>query len=110
MLETILCECGEVVDKPRYRFRDYIKTSKNPSTPTIGCKKCGIIFNFIDDKISKKYSSRKELKILAMRFAEKNDLDREEVQKFLLEVNRLKSSPNLSDWNILVGAFQKVKK
>lgn len=104
----IICECGEIIDDSR--FRDYIKTSKNPSTPTIGHKKCGLIFNFIDDKVSKKYSSRKEIKILAMKFAEKNHLDSEGTEKFLVEVQRLKSIPNLSDWEILTGAYQKVKK
>ena len=107
-MKTIICECGEVIDS--CIFRDYIKTSKNPSTSTIGHEKCGLIFNFIDDKMPKKYSSRKELKFLAMKFAEKNKLDGEVAQKFLLEVDRLKSSPNLTDRDILAGAFQNVKK
>ncbi len=103
----ILCECGEVI--VGCKFRDYIKTSANPSTPTIGHKKCGLVFNFIDDKIHKKYSSRKELKILARRFAEKNHMEGGAVEKFLLEVDRLKSGQHLSDCDILVAAFQKLK-
>ena len=91
-------------------FRDYIRTSANPSTPTVGHKKCGHIFNFIDKTPSKKYSSRKELKSLAMRFAEKNDLNQIAIEKFLIEVDRLKSCGNLSDKDILVKAFQKVEK
>ena len=39
----IICECGEIVDDDA--FKDYIKTSANPSTSTIGHKKCGHIFN-----------------------------------------------------------------
>ena len=56
-------------------FRDYIRTSANPSTSTIGHKKCGYIFNFIDDKMPKKYSSRKELKLIAMKYAQKKRLN-----------------------------------
>ncbi len=91
-------------------FRDYIRTSANPSTPTIGHKKCGLIFNFIDEKISKKYSSRRELKSLAMKFVEKKKLDYVIIERFLLEVDRLKSYGNLTDSDILITAFQKVVK
>uniref|UniRef100_Q469W5 Uncharacterized protein n=1 Tax=Methanosarcina barkeri (strain Fusaro / DSM 804) TaxID=269797 RepID=Q469W5_METBF len=31
-----------------YTFKDYIKTSRNPSTRMIGHKNCGLIFNFVD--------------------------------------------------------------
>ncbi len=86
-----------------------MKTSKNPSTPTIGHKKCGYVFNFIDDKIHKRYSSRKELKSLAMRFAQKNNLDNGAIDRFLVKVGRLKSNGNLSDEDILVTAFQTIK-
>jgi hypothetical protein len=55
----IICECGEVIEG--CTFRDYLKTSVSPSTPTIGHKKCGHIFNFIDGNTPKKYSSRNEL-------------------------------------------------
>jgi len=68
----IICECGEIIDGET--FRDYIKTSASPSTPTIGHRKCGHIFNFIDQKMYKKYSSRTELKRFAMRFALCNNL------------------------------------
>lgn len=56
----------------------------------------------------KKYSSRIELKVLAMRFAEKNKLESGAVGKFLLEVDRLKASGNLSDYDILVKAFERL--
>ncbi len=99
----IICECGEIIENGT--FRDYIKTSAGPSTSTIGHKKCGHIFNFIDGKRPKKYSSRTELKNLAMRFAVKNSLESEAVGRFLLEVDRLKSMGSLSDSDILVKAF-----
>ncbi len=104
----IICECGEIIEGST--FKDYIKTSACPSTPTIGHKKCGHIFNFIDDKISKKYSSKKELKSFAMRFAEKNHLGCASIERFLLEVDRLKSSGNLSDRDILIAAVQTINK
>lgn len=56
----------------------------------------------------KKYSSRNELKVLAMRFAEKNKMEDRAVGKFLIEVERLKSGGYLSDYDILVKAFEKV--
>jgi len=89
-------------------FKDYTRTSINPSTKTIGHRKCGIVFNFIDGKSPKKYSSRKELKILAAKFAEKNELLMENVERFLLEVDRLKSRGQLSDVEILIGAYRKI--
>jgi hypothetical protein len=89
-------------------FKDYTKTSANPSTRTIGHRKCGIIFNFIDGKNPKKYSSRKELKILAAKFVGKNELLIENVGKFLLEVDRLKSRGRLSDAEILIAAYRKI--
>lgn len=102
----ILCECGEFIEG--HTFNDYTKSSVNPSTRTIGHKKCGLIFNFVDDKISKKYSSRKELKNLAMKFAEKNDMNQALLGRFLLEVDRLKSCGNLPDNKIIHGAYEKV--
>ncbi len=101
----LICECGEIISKDI--FRDYIKTSVNPSTSTIG-HKCGHIFNFIDVKMHKKYSSKKELKGLAMRFAEKNEFKPEIIGRFLMEVDRIKSNGTLTDSEILVKAFQKV--
>ena len=58
----------------------------------------------------KRYSSRKELKSLAMKFAEKNDLESLTLEKFLLEVDRLKSSGNYSDCDILINAYKMVVK
>ncbi len=104
----IICECGEILSK-RCTFRDYIKTSVNPSTQTIGHNKCGHIFNFVDDKTSKKHSSKKDLKRLAIRFAEKNNLNDENIERFLIEVDRLKSE-NLSDQDVLIRAFSKLSK
>lgn len=100
----MLCECGEVVGN--CKFRDYIKTSANPSSPTIGHKKCGLVFNFVDDKFQKRYSSRKELKSLAIRFAEKNNMDHKVIGRFLLEVERLKSNGVLTDNDILISALK----
>jgi hypothetical protein len=101
--QIIICECGELVG--RATFKDYIKTSANPSTKTIGHGNCGVIFNFVDEKKPKKYSSRKELKILAGKFAEKN-LPPEYAARFLLEVDRLKSRGRLQDSEILVRAYR----
>jgi hypothetical protein len=103
----IICECGEIINE-RCIFRDYIKTSVNPSMRTIGHKKCGYIFNFIDDKTPKKYSSKKDLKSLAMRFAETNNLGGGNIERFLIEVDRLKSDWNLSDRDIMNRAFHKL--
>lgn len=103
----ILCDCGEIIDGGT--FRDYIKTSSNPSTPTIGHDKCGHIFNFIDYKMNKKYSSRKELKTIAIRYAEKKNIEENYYEKYLIEVDRLKSNGNLSDCEILVKAYLKLQ-
>jgi len=99
----ILCECGEFIEGNT--FRDYIKTSANPSTPTIGHCKCGLIFDFIDDKVPKKYSSKKELKSLAIKFIDKKNLDQRVLEKFLIEVDRLKSLGKLSDYDLLMTAY-----
>ncbi len=100
----ILCECGEIIDG--CTFRDYIETSANPSTPTIGHRKCGHIFNFIDGKAPKRYSSKTELKSIAMKFAEKSNLDYDATERLLIEVDRLKSSGNLTDYDILLKAIR----
>ena len=84
----LLCECGEIIDS--CTFKDYIETSANPSTPTIGHQKCGHIFNFIDGKMPKRYSSKIELKGIATRFAEKNKMGYETIARLLMEVDRLK--------------------
>lgn len=103
----ILCECGEFTDG--CTFKDYIKTSANPSTPTIGHRNCGLVFNFIDDRLPKKYSSRIELKSIALKFAEKNKLCCQSIERFLLEVDRLKSLGNMSDMEILVKAYRNIE-
>lgn len=103
----ILCECGELIDGAI--FKDYIKTSLNPSTRTIGHRNCGLIFNFVDEKRPKRYSSRKELKIMAAKFAQKN-LPVEYTAKFLLEVEIFKSQGRLQDVEILMNAYHEVLK
>lgn len=105
--QIIICECDELIEGDT--FIDYTKTSANPSTRTIGHRRCGLIFNFIDEKIPKKYSSKKELKILAGKFAEKN-LPSEYTAHFLLEVDRLKSQGKLQDSDILIKAYREVLK
>jgi len=102
----LICECGEIIDGGT--FRDYIKTSASPSTPTIGHRKCGHIFNFIDQQMSKKYSSKIELKSIAMRFALKNNIKSDAIEKFLVQVDKLKSSGNLSDSQIIFKAFENI--
>jgi hypothetical protein len=105
-VKMLICECGEIIKGGT--FRDYIRTSAGPSTSTIGHNKCGHIFNFIDDKKPKKYSSRKELKSIAMSFCEKNNLEFRDIERFLVDVDRLKSSGNLTDGDILIKAFEKL--
>jgi hypothetical protein len=100
----ILCECGVFIEGNT--FRDYIKNSANPSTPTIGHCKCGLIFDFIDGKKQKKYSSRKELKSLAMRFAERHMLENNEIGRFLVNVDRFKSLGKFTDSEIITIAFE----
>jgi hypothetical protein len=109
---VFICECGKLVrEKLREdTFIDYIKTSRSPSTRTIGHKDCGLIFNFVDGNWPKKYSSKKELKILAATFAESNKFPSEEAARFLLEVDRLKSCGKLSDDKILLSAYQNALK
>jgi hypothetical protein len=102
----ILCECGEIVGEDT--FKDHIKTSANPSTATIGHQKCGCIFNFIDDEMPKRYSSKTELKSIAMRFAEKHKMNNATIESLLLEVDRLKSAGNLSDKEVLMMAFRRL--
>jgi hypothetical protein len=101
-----VCECGKLVRDDT--FKVYINTSSNPSTRTIGHSNCGLIFNFVDGNWPKKFSSKKELKILAADFAEKNKLYSEQIGRFLLEVDRLKSCGKYSDDQILVCAYLKV--
>ncbi len=104
MNHMILCECGEFLNGNT--FKDYIKTSSNPSTATMGHKNCGIIFNFIDGEAPRRYSSRTKLKIMASKFAEKKNMDTEKISIFLLEVDRLKSKNDLPDAEIIFLAYQ----
>lgn len=89
-------------------FKDYIKTKVNPSTPTIGHTRCGLVFNFVDDEHQKRYSSKKELKSLALKFTEINKFEYEVTEVFLLEVDRLKSRGNMEDVEILMNAYESV--
>lgn len=102
----VLCECGKFIDGDT--FKDYIPTVAGPSTPTIGHASCGLIFNFYDGKMPKRFSSKTELKSLTLKFAEKNKLDYENTEKLLLEVDRLKSKGDLSDIDILVIACRNI--
>ena len=102
--DCLLCECGAFVENDF--FKDYIETSAGPSTPTIGHGSCGLIFNFMDQGMPKRYSSRKELKTIAAKFASKKSLGAEMLGDFLLDVDRLKSEGNLSDMEILIRAFK----
>lgn len=62
----------------------------------------------MDGNWPKKYSSKKELKILAVAFAENNKLHFKQLGRFLLEVDRLKSHGKYSDDQILIYAYQNV--
>jgi hypothetical protein len=106
VLLMILCECGEFVEG--CIFKAYIKTYTNPSTPTIGHKNCGLIFDFLEGKMPKRYSSKKELKITAMKFAKMKKMDYETIEKFLIEIDRIKSEGKLSDGEILVKASRNI--
>ena len=106
--KDILCECGLFVDN--HSFKDYIQTSIGPSTPTIGHNECGLIFDFIDGSLPKRYSSRKELKKIAVGFSRRNKMDEDLLGRFLLEVDRLKSLGTLSDQEILIKAWKGMDK
>jgi hypothetical protein len=102
-----ICECGEPVEENT--FKDYIDTSINPSTATIGHNNCGIIYNFIDGEMPKKYYTKKELKTLALKFIKKRTDDTHLIEKYLLFVDRLKSAGNLADAEILIKAFDELR-
>lgn len=104
MALIIQCECGEFIEG--CIFKCYIKTSSNPSTPTIGHRECGLIFDFVDGELPKKYSSKIELKAIAMRFGEINQLNYNDIERLLIEVDRLKSKGKLSDMEILLKALR----
>lgn len=58
--------------------------------------------------MTRKYSSKRELKSIAIRFAEKNNFEGENIEKFMIHVDKLKSSGNLSDIQILHKAFNNI--
>lgn len=103
-MKWILCECGDFVDGNT--FRDYIKTSISPSTSTFGHSNCGLIFDFIDREMPKRYSSRKELNGIATKLADKFHMSDEDIAAFLLKVFLLKSDGMLSDADILRRALK----
>jgi len=105
---AILCECGEFIKG--HTFKEYIPTSINPSTPTFGHSGCGLIFDLVDGKLPKRFSSRVQLKGIAMRFAEMNKMEETLLGSFLLEVDRLKSAGNISDIDILIEAHNTILK
>lgn len=102
----VLCECGEFVG--RDKFKDYIKTSYNPSTETFGHTKCGFIFNFVDGHLHEIYSSKIKLKVIAKEFADEMKMNSKDTEKFLLAVDRLKRKGNLTDALILKRAYESV--
>ena len=103
----VICECGKFISSTN-KFKDFIKTASNPSTPTFGHTECGFIFNLVDGELPKKYSSKKELKSMAMAFAEEKKLSNSSTQKFLLFVDRLKRGGDFSDYNILMEAYKQI--
>jgi hypothetical protein len=105
--KAILCECGEFVQG--HTFKDYIHTSIGPSTPTFGHSSCGLIFNLVDGNLPKSFSTRIQLKGIAMRFAEMNKMEEESVGLFLLEVDRLNSQGNICDIDILISAHKAIQ-
>ena len=107
MKRTILCECGEFVQG--HTFKDYIPTTIGPSTSTFGHSGCGLIFNLVDGSLPKSFSTRIQLKGIAMRFAEMNKMEDESVGLFLLEVDRLKSQGKICDIDILISAYKTIQ-
>lgn len=102
----ILCECGEFIEG--CTFKEYIHTSSGPSTPTIGHRKCGLILDFVDGRMPKRYSTKSQLKSLAVRYAAKMGLGGDRIGGFLVEVDRIKSEGNHTDYAVLVMAYRKV--
>lgn len=102
-----LCECGRFID-PDTKFKDFIKTASGPSTPTFGHSKCGYIFNLVDGDFPRRNLSKKELKSIAMAFAEEKNLTDCLTQKFLLLVDRFKRCGTYSDYHILMEAYKQI--
>lgn len=67
-----------------------------------------MIFNFIDGNLPKRYSSKKELKAIAIHLAEIEKLEYKDTEELLIEVDRLKSRGNLTDGEIITKAFKKI--
>jgi len=38
----LICDCGDFIVKDYEKFPDYIKTTKGPSTPTVGQKNAAL--------------------------------------------------------------------
>jgi hypothetical protein len=104
---TILCECGEFIQG--HTFKDYIPTTISPSTSTFGHSGCGLIFNLVNGELPKSFSTRVQLKSIAIRFAEMKKMEDEFVCLFLLEVDRLKSRGNICDIDIIIAAHKTVQ-
>lgn len=49
----------------------------------------------MDGSLPKRYSSKKNLKTIVMKFAEMNSFTQPDIDKFLIEVDRLKSTGKL---------------
>ena len=65
-----------------------------------------MLFNFIDEGMPKRYSSKRELKSIAMKFAAKCQMSDEVVGIFLLKVDIEKSNGKFSDAEVLLRAFK----
>ena len=79
----LICElCGEIVENDR--FRDYIPTVANPSTPTIGHEECGYLFDFLAwNKKRKIYYTLLEIKIVARKYLERKGQSQDTILKAL---------------------------
>jgi len=83
-----------------------LKNSRTSST--FGHSGCGLIFNLVNGELPKSFSTRIQLKGIAMRFAEMNKMEEEVVGLFLLEVDRLKSRGTICDIDILIAAHKTI--
>ncbi|MFZ3163849.1 MAG: hypothetical protein WA128_10520 [Methanothrix sp.] len=55
----------------------------------------------------KRYSSKIELKGIAMKFAEKNKMSVDTIERMLIQIDRMKSTGTLSDGEILAAVIKK---
>ncbi len=76
--------------------------------PTIEHYKCGLIFSYVDGTLPKRYSSRTELKGIVMSFAMKK-MEAITIVSFLLGFDRLKSSGNMCNADMLFKAYEAIK-